>query len=145
VNRAVTTLVGLVVKRGPDAVKWASVVTPFVTDTGNRERFARLSERLSQAHRARTPQGRLEGEVRALREAATQAVQDAGDPAEEQRAQGWLRRANRFDSSLRLIVSAQPATRRRGLVQLSAQVDRLRDEVLLATLGVAEETSGGDA
>lgn len=137
-NRALTAVVGLVAKRGPDALRWAGVAAPLLTDAANRERLAALTQRLRDARYARTPDARLEGEVSALHDAASSALEDAQDDAERERAATWLRRTNTLRSSLRLVASTQGATRRRGLEQLAGQVDRLREEVLAATLGADE-------
>jgi hypothetical protein len=137
VNPPLPPVARLLVRRGPDAVKWAAVVAPLLRDRANREQLQTLLHRVTEARRARTPGTRVAAEITALHDAAQSAIDDARDDAEREQAAVWLRRANTLNGSWRLIDSTQGAARRRGLEQLSSQVERLRDEILAANFGDA--------
>ncbi|MGQ7296578.1 hypothetical protein [Quadrisphaera sp. KR29] len=138
-------LVALAAKRGPDAIRWMTVVAPYLREPETRERFRALTQRWADARTARTPDARLAQQISALVDHATSARSDAeaaGSPAQAAQADAWLRRARALERSRHLLLGATApgradAPRRRQAVErLTPEIERLRAEMLEAMLAL---------
>ena len=113
----------------------ATVVVPQVVDLlkdpARAEQLKDLVASFGPALQARTPEGRLEAKIAALR-AHIEAVQP-GDPAHDQ-LQGWRPRLAALDTKRNLVVQAFAGRQRaRQLKAVSRQVDDLLLEFLQAS------------
>lgn len=113
----------------------ATVVVPQVVDLlkdpARAEQLKDLVASFGPALQARTPEGRLEAKIAALR-AHVEAVQP-GDPAHDQ-LQGWRPRLAALDTKRNLVVQAFAGRQRaRQLKAVSRQVDDLLLEFLQAS------------
>ncbi|MEH3075081.1 MAG: hypothetical protein PGN11_00140 [Quadrisphaera sp.] len=146
VNPAVLRqLVALAAKRGPDAIRWMTIVAPYLREPETRDRFRALTQGWSDARAARTPDARLAQEISALVDHATSAKADAesaSSPAQVAQAEGWLRRAKALERSRHLLLGTttsgrSDAPRRRQAVErLTPEIERLRSEMLEAMLAL---------
>lgn len=146
VNPAVLRqLVALAAKRGPDAIRWMTVVAPYLREPETRERVRALTQRWSDARSARTPDARLAQQISALVDHATSARTDAegaGSPAQVAQAEAWLRRAKALERSRHLLLGtttpgrADAPRRRQAVDRLTPEIERLRAEMLEAMLAL---------
>ncbi|MBC3760893.1 hypothetical protein ACUN7V_16585 [Quadrisphaera oryzae] len=144
-------LAALAAKRGPDAIRWMSLVAPYLREPETRERVRALTRRWSDARSARTPDARLASEISALVDHATSARADAasaGSPAQVAQAEAWLRRAKALERSRHLLLGtttpgrADAPRRRQAVERLTPEIERLRAEMLEAMLELGH--GGGD-
>lgn len=152
VNPAVLRqLVALAAKRGPDAIRWMTIVAPYLREPETRERFRALTQRWSDARAARTPDARLAQQISALVDHATSAqadAQTAGSAAQVAQAEAWLRRARALERSRNLLLGtttssrADAPRRRQAVERLTPEIERLRVEMLEAMLALGHGEPG---
>lgn len=138
-------LVALAAKRGPDAIRWMTIVAPYLREPETRDRFRALTQGWSDARAARTPDARLAQEISALVDHATSAKADAesaSSPAQVSQAEGWLRRAKALERSRHLLLGTTTSgrgdapRRRQAVERLTPEIERLRSEMLEAMLAL---------
>lgn len=138
-------LAALAAKRGPDAIRWMTVVAPYLREPETRDRFRSLTQRWSDARAAKTPESRLAQQISALVDHATSARADAD--AQRSQADAWLRRARALERSRHLLLGtttsskADAPRRRQAVERLTPEIERLRTEMLEAMLALGH----GDA
>ncbi|MBF5082702.1 hypothetical protein [Quadrisphaera sp. INWT6] len=156
VNPAVLRqLVALAAKRGPDAIRWMTIVAPYLREPETRDRFRSLTQRWSDARSAKTPESRLAQQIAALVDHATSARADADGDAQRAQADAWLRRARALERSRHLLLGtttpskADAPRRRQAVERLTPEIERLRTEMLEAMLtlghGDGDGSDGGAA
>lgn len=142
-------MIALAAKRGPDAIRWAGIVAPYLREPETRDRFRSLTQRWQDARSAKSPESRLAQQISALVDHATSARADAvaaGSAPEVSRADAWLRRARALERSRNLLLGtttsskADAPRRRQAVERLTPEIERLRTEMLEAmlTLGHGE-------
>ncbi len=113
-------------------------VVELLKDPARAEQLKGLAASFGPALHARTPEGRLEAKIAALR-AHVEAVQP-GDPAHD-RVQGWRPRLAALDTKRNLVVQAWAGRQRaKQLKVISQQVD----DLLLEFLQASDEAIAGE-
>ena len=119
----------------PAAKKSAMAVAAFVAANPKlqatvQDQVSRVSRRISEAQKARTPEEKVDRAMASVREQAEFVLAHSPAPAEADRARGWIARADKVSQALALVRHVGKKERQEPLAKVTASADALVAEVL---------------
>jgi len=119
----------------PMAKKSAMAVAAFVAANPKlqatvQDQVSRVSRRITEAQKARTPEEKVDRAMASVREQAEFVLAHSPSPADAEQARGWIARADKVSQALALVRHVGKKERQEPLAKVTASADTLVAEVL---------------
>jgi len=129
----------------PMAKKSAMAVAAFVAANPKlqatvQDQVSRVSRRISEAQKARTPEEKVERAMTSVREQAEFVLAHSPAPTDAERARGWIARADKVSQALALVRHVGKKERQEPLAKVTASADALVAEVLMSLVDEEPDT-----